>query len=196
MKTTAIFAEILAVGAQALVWMALAGYRFFGAEELKSWDWARIGDWAPALSVLVLMLTYTVGVIMDRIADTFVKPLRDWRKLIQKLVKLIKKHEETGSEEGKSFSEKRLEVRLKGGEMAVFLDYVRSRLRIARATVVNIALIAAFAYVAVEEESTRSLVFRVGVVAFGCAYYAWWRIRLVYEERLEQAYDLISDVTL
>jgi hypothetical protein len=58
MSTTAIFAEILIIGIQSAIWMALL------VSSLVGWDWmvdllTQLKDWAALATVLLLALFYT-----------------------------------------------------------------------------------------------------------------------------------------
>lgn len=72
MKTTAVFAEIMAVGLQVMCWIALAFYAF-GAFNTEAIDWATLGDWSALITTAILALAYTAGVLMDRVADKVVR---------------------------------------------------------------------------------------------------------------------------
>ena len=121
MATTAIFAEILIVGLQAMTWLSLLVVARYGTD----WFHERSFDgWQALLTIVVVAAAYVLGILVDRLADTTGGALeRVWRpRRIDTPV---------------SVSAMRLRVLREGGELARFSEYQRSRSRVARATVVN-----------------------------------------------------------
>ena len=114
MATTALVAEILIVGLEVETWLALLVLGVFGT------DWVDLGgvsSWEALVTILVLASAYVLGIIVDRLAD------RVSRRLTR---------------ETPGFSRKRLEVMHGSPGMGAFVDYQRSRLRIARGTQFNL----------------------------------------------------------
>lgn len=178
MATTAVFAEILLVGVQALIWMALAAGVVLGPERLTALDWEAIDSWAGLLSLVVLGIAYAAGVVVDRLADSFFD-----RILAPKL----------SSPRPDGSGKRRLYVRHHGGDMTTFLDYVRSRVRITRATAFNLALITLFATWLVPGVAAKLLVACVGLSAFGLTVFAWVRIDKTWNDRLGQAHTIARE---
>lgn len=93
MTTTAIFAEILTVGFQALAWMALTVWVIVTwkvpecqAETMLE-DWLAVAkDWAALITLLAVAFAYTAGVIVDRVADRLSHLIK---KLIDGVISLI-----------------------------------------------------------------------------------------------------------
>ena len=175
MATTAVFAEILLVGVQALIWIALAAMIVVGPEKVTALEWEALDSWSALLSFVALGLAYAAGVVVDKLADVF------FEALVRPLL-VGKKDPEHGK--------KRLFVRLHGGDMTTFLDYVRNRLRIARATALNIALITGFAAWLVPGGAAKVLVACFGISAFGLTVFAWTQLDATWTARLEQAVEI------
>ncbi len=118
--TTAIFAEILAIGIQAtvLVGLALATFMDLGAVA------ASAGGWEAALTIVILALAYVIGVVVDRVADTVLTPLRN----------------RVATHSAKERAAARLRVLRQESPLSTFLEYQRSRLRLMRGTIVNGAI--------------------------------------------------------
>jgi hypothetical protein len=117
--TIAVFAEILIVGLQAAVWVLLTILAIFGNNWL---DLAELKDWETLVTVLILAAAYVLGVLMDRIADSIIGGLGP----------------------GRQWARTRLDV-LSGArseDLIRSLEYLRSRVRIARGTSLNFFLIA------------------------------------------------------
>ena len=202
MKTTAVFAEILTVGLQALVWMAMAGWviaDWAGAstpnlDEIKRWL-AAASDWSALITLFALAMAYTTGVFVDRIADTVMGTLGKFAKRVGKW--LLRPRESEADPRNTPFSLMRLQVRYRGGEMGSFLDYVRSRLRIARGSVFNLMMASIFGGLILSEFVPLTFVLSVAVVSLALAVFGWMRIEGVYDRRLSQAYKIIqADETL
>jgi 8-oxo-dGTP pyrophosphatase MutT (NUDIX family) len=126
-STTAIVAEILIIGLQTLsvLFVALvivAGDRALG-EAVAIWQQMVVAwkDLVPILTILLLAFAYSVGTVFDRVAD-FVDdrvPFGASRSALRVRVR-------------------RMDVMQKSAEITKFLEYQRSRLRIGRATYLNL----------------------------------------------------------
>ena len=68
MTTTAIFAEILIIGLQASVWLALFVIWSFRVEVGRI-DLSPLKDWSALITVFVVASAYTLGVAIDRLSD-------------------------------------------------------------------------------------------------------------------------------
>jgi len=127
MGTTAIFAEILIIGLEGLAWIAV-----FVAALLRP-DAAFLGSIAAneALAVLLVVASaYALGVLLDRAADSiliWLDPLVDCR------LPALRPDPIAGVN--------RMRLRLMAPDLGVapFLEYQRSRVRVARGTVFNLA---------------------------------------------------------
>jgi hypothetical protein len=121
MATTAIFAEILIVGLEAAVWCSLLVLAIFGADWI---DPSALSDWVALVTILVIAGSYVLGILVDRLADSVHARLdRVWpTRPVDKPAGIAKM---------------RFTVLRDGGALATFIEYQRSRLRIARSTAVN-----------------------------------------------------------
>jgi 8-oxo-dGTP pyrophosphatase MutT (NUDIX family) len=125
MVTTAVFAEIIVAGLQAATWITLVVLAVFGV----GWaDPAPLADWAALVTLLVLAAAYMLGVMIDRMADNVV--LRLNRHLPPRPV-----------DKPASVDEMRMTILARDDGVARFLDYQRSRMRIARVTLLNLLLL-------------------------------------------------------
>lgn len=197
------------VGLQALVWLTLGLCLAVPDADLHGLKafLQEIEDWAALVTVCVLAAAYSVGVVVDRVADSVLGGIaralgkvgnrlrrKEWLVELAKWLHLERgdKDERSGDEKvHPNFGEMRLRVQMRGGESAAFLQYVRSRLRIARATALNTVMIVLFA--ALASSSWRPTVLIVGVPAAAAALYAAWRIEKTYSKRLREAYKLVEE---
>jgi len=138
MSTTPLFVEVLVIGIQACVWIALIALSLVGYEWLTAAK-SGLSDWVPLITIVFLAASYSVGIIMDRIAEGFMRLLRPHELILR--VKWIKRNVEGAADDP------RIPVMVSNNTASAFLEYVRSRLRIARATVLNLALISTAAVV-------------------------------------------------
>jgi hypothetical protein len=182
--TTAIVAEILIVGLQAAAWISLVLMSVFGTR----WVHAAVQDSGTLVAVLVIAAAYVLGVIVDRLSDT--------------AVRAVQGRGEKDSKPG-TVGKKRLYVMAYGGEMGEFLEYQRSRLRIARATVFNMvfALPAAALFAMVRGNAltdpgrVRLLAAGVvfGVIAFVASLFAFLQVDRAFMKRLNEACEIVKE---
>lgn len=132
MTTTAIIVEILIVGMQAVVWLIFGVFTLFGYEwvpAVKNF----LKGWEGLASIFAIGLCYTLGVFVDRAADCIFLLLRPQALLLRS--KWI------ASRAKVAHSDHRMAVLSKEDRASLFLEYIRSRVRIARASVLNFFLI-------------------------------------------------------
>lgn len=187
MDTTAVFAEILVVGLEACVWLALLVGAFFGFEWVR---FEQLKGWEALATIIVIAGAYGLGIVMDRVFDS----LYEWvhpplEKICMKLPKTPRRGEE--------FGERRVRVLLHEGALAPFLEYQRSRQRVARATVFNLPLILACGDLYLGRRGSAGLgalvFFNVSMVALlALSLFAAWRIGKAYDRRLENADGIIA----
>lgn len=197
MTTTAVFAEIIVVGLEAEAWLALLVLAIFGD------DWVDVGavnEWTALLTILVLAAAYVLGIIVDRLADTTVsfaarKLEPRWRRIAAWFTKRFGDHKK---KHGPSHQDKRLLVLYKSGGdgMAKFLDYQRSRMRVARGTALNtmFAIPAVVAFLWAETDAAPAWIIGAavaGVLALALAFYTNERIHCAYEKNLDAAYGIV-----
>ena len=130
MDTTTLFVEILIAGTQCLVWLILLIINLLGMDWMKNFSLPDISSWMLPLSFLALSFAYTLGILMDRIGDGLFLP---WDKKIQK-VYLV----------GKNLTSNEIRFNIQNDSLHKHLDYIRSRLRIARSSALNFFMITIF----------------------------------------------------
>jgi 8-oxo-dGTP pyrophosphatase MutT (NUDIX family) len=191
MGTTAIFAEILIAGLEALAWLfllviAVVDLIWFQRSGYRDWlQPSDLGGWQVLGTTVAIASAYVAGILVDRFADSTETMLWNARpgRAIDKPARIAKM---------------RLVIMREGGDLAKFLEYQRSRFRIARATAVN----SLFAAVAVPLFLwTDTHVGAAASVATGAALLvvtfssqrAFRRIEVAYLTRLSDAYRLLRD---
>ena len=131
MNTTAVFAEHVVGGIQTLIWVGLvfASYVPQGS--------AAVLSKAPAVTVVVLLaLAYSIGVVLDRVWDwlmdkVLARGIKDKAKSLAmgSLTPIDRQRQAVFAADPKTAAE--------------FVEYIRSRMRVARASSFNFLFIAA-----------------------------------------------------
>jgi hypothetical protein len=132
MSTTAIFVELLIIGAQALMWIVVLAAAF-----QRSWFPAAFYfKWLPESGTLltggVLVTCYSLGIVVDRFADALTHRIRPER-LVRRLPWLA--DQEQRSERAPAF-----ELAFREQRAFEVLNYYRSRFRVARALIPNVLM--------------------------------------------------------
>ena len=174
MTTTAVFAEILVGGVEALIWVALVALTI--AQPSKA-DYEAIGKlhvWAAPIAPVLLVLAYALGIVVDRVADSLFK-------------KIFGKTSDP--------ADLRLQVLARGDKVTDFLEYIRSKIRVARVTTLNLAAItvAAGFFLGLCTSASCCQIFAtiaVLLVLTGASLFTTLRIGETYDTRLRQAVAL------
>ena len=200
MATSSLFVEILIVGLEALVWMGLVVLCYTGPVDVVT-TLKGLKEWVAPLTALLFGAAYVIGILMDRVADSLYVALEGkppkWRAS-NWLNRILGKEPVVYSVPDK-IGEKRLRVMLESEGMAKFLDYQRSRLRIARATVLNLlpTIVIASIYQATIGAGFRyraALVF-LGFLVWLLVLAATEAIDIAHLTRLEDANRLVLEKT-
>jgi len=123
--TTAVVAEILIAGLEAGAWVSLLVLAIFGSDWI---DLAALDSWQALVTIVVLAAAYVLGILVDRAADSLHNALGEhWPP--------------RPVDKPAGIPRMRMVVLREGGAISTFVDYQRSRLRVARATVANLLLV-------------------------------------------------------
>lgn len=177
MTTTAVFAEMLVAGIEALIWIALLALAIFcpkvgnssiaiDVHLLKA-----LKDWATLATTIVLAVAYGVGVVVDRVADSIFSEIFG---------------------DSCDVSLLRLLVLARSDKVTDFLEYIRSRIRVARSTTINLAVttivVPVFLTRCTQASDCRKLAAVVVLTALTLASaFAGIRINETYDKRIRQA---------
>ena len=174
--------------------MRSPGLALFSAFGTQWIDLADVKDFAVLLTVVVLAFAYVLGIIVDRLADTVLDRFEQTRR--GKRIKGRMSKNRKLSKPAK-VATMRMTVMHESEGMGRFLDYQRSRWRIARATVVNLAIAGPVAalYLAVgtDEGWLWALVPPAcALVLIPVTYFAGVRIQDAWVGRLADAYSIVT----
>jgi 8-oxo-dGTP pyrophosphatase MutT (NUDIX family) len=142
-----------------------------------------LSDWAVLVTLIVVAASYVIGILVDRFADSLHSRLRHvWP--------------ERPVDKPAGLARMRLVLLCEGGALANFLEYQRSRLRIARSTAVNAALAApaAVAFLALRTDAGVPSALGVAAALLGTAGLSeltFRRVEFAYVSRLSDAYRLV-----
>jgi 8-oxo-dGTP pyrophosphatase MutT (NUDIX family) len=192
MSTTAVVAEILIVGLEAEAWLGLLVVTIFGSAWI---DLDTASKFTPILLLLMVASAYVLGVIVDRVADTSFKWFSE-RGVGRWSNRTFGKGSEAWLLPAREQTMRTVVMR-DGGAAAAFVDYQRSRLRVARGTAVNLvaALVVAGVYCGWHEG--WSLTLRVEALLLALLLVtipAAERIRTAWLGRLQDAYRTLTPV--
>lgn len=155
MNITGMVIEILVTGLQTSIWLILFILCIFGYNKLIQPD--AIGEliaglerWSGLITIFIIGFSYTLGILFDRFWDSLferVKYLSNLKKEIEK--ESLKEHnlEFIPNLSLDAFDIMRVHIFFKSDTMVRFLDYIRSRMRIARASCGNFILVTIFSVV-------------------------------------------------
>jgi hypothetical protein len=191
MSTTALFVELLVIGLETLIWLALLVSSLFGLDWVSHMGTAfeKAGVFA---TVAMVSLAYLVGIIVDEICDSLIEP---WATRIRSSVQ---------EEDQPEMWDMQAYVFTHSEEATAQLGYMRSRLRILRSSIFNIALIGVFALIFLWTRApvARSLkpsltwfISIAGLVTVGLTLFVYWRITLSYWLRARSIYRSFREQT-
>ena len=177
MSTTLLFVELLIIGIQSCVWILLIFLNIYGLSWFKAFFALNIKDWQSIILLISLAFVYTLGVVVDRIADIL---FSRWNEKIKKNV---------FSSAWDKLGVMRFAVTKENEKLDRQLEYTRSRMRIARGSVLNIGLSTFFLtiFIVFRSQATNKWIhllsiLGVGVLLVTAATIAWRK--LVYTHSL------------
>lgn len=187
MNTTNVFIELVVIGFHALIGialivLALVGYQNLDVEKLLTIN----------LAFPVLAIAYILGILVDRMAD---------RVFIAQDYKMRPADSETDLP---SFLTMRYYILHKSSNIYAQLEYIRSRLRIARAAVFNfiLATIAALLFVLLQFGKSFTVlnlvmlcagILIIGAILTFASYQSWMGLVKSYSISTIRAYALLRD---
>jgi hypothetical protein len=189
MTTTSILVEILIIGIQAAVWLSLVILSILGYEWVPSAISSAKG-WETMLSVIGLGVCYTLGIFIDRAADCLVVLYHPGDTLLK--FAWIRKNAHL------AHSDMRMWVLCAQNKGADFLEHIRSRIRIVRATALN-GILASFASILFLAARTShaspgilSIVIALGLVVSLVSVLCLGVLEVTYITRLKQSKLFLS----
>lgn len=179
MSVTLILVEILAIGLQTLLSLSLIVINYY---HINLVNLLTIKD--SNLTILIpfiISASYSLGVIIDRISDTILGYL--FNEILNAYGKTIKDSDHKAD---------KLRVMYHVGSLETFLDYQRSRIRIARSTGFN-ALLFSIATFNLNIKSNHAYI--ICVISFAVSLlsgYCWFEINKKYRQRLASTISILE----
>jgi hypothetical protein len=194
MNTTTVFAEILIIGIQGGIWLALLLLTIFGTHHVAAVG-VGLREWTTLATILLIALLYSLGIILDRVYNVIehavhpTKPLFSISWVDRKARAIL--------------SDDAVRVHALDGTLSNYQQYVLSRFRVARATFFNLILVTAGAllFILVRFDWLESsLKWRIvlSVLGFGAlltamCFIAYATLQRTYEVRGEQVRVMLLD---
>jgi len=181
MATTVLFIEHLITGLQAGLWMSLL---FFSCPYLERVGFDRIKGFEAFATLLAISLLYPIGVFIDNFADHWLDELSKDIRDKQMQAKGI---------EDPDITAMRVLMEVKDEFLKSYMNYIRTRVRISRSSVINFALITIASIVFTISKLNGVSKFWLsllicGELAFGTGmtYFAFWSWRKISETFTKQ----------
>jgi hypothetical protein len=187
MNTTSIFVELVVIGLHTTIWTGLIILTFTGYQNL---DLEKV--FTLNLALPILAITYILGILIDRASDIALAAQDD---------RLRSKYD---LRELPGFLSMRFYILSKSSEVYAQLEYTRSRLRIARASVLNFAFttLAAAPFVWFQLGKTLAAEYRamvclvvviIGALLTWISYRSWTGLSHTYTINTIRAYQVLRD---
>ncbi len=184
MNTTLLFAELLIIGLQSVIWLLLLAFNFLGFGWLQALK--AVSDWQTLIAVASLSVLYVLGIVIDRVADF---SFYGWDCSLKNRIL-----------PGLSFSSSavRFDISKDNEFLNRQFEYTRSRLRIARASSLNFAIstvLLVILIVRVQAPNEAALLFfsvLLGILLTAGSVYAWRTLAVTYYKMVKGNYDLLQ----
>ena len=187
MNTTSIFVELVVIGLHTAIWIGLIILTFTGHQSLDPEKLFTLN-----LALPILAITYILGILMDRASD-MVLAAQDNRLRSQNDFRGLP-----------SFVSMRFYILSKSSDVYEQLEYTRSRLRIARASVLNFAFTTVAAALFIWFQIGRALTAEsrvivciaaalVGALLTWISYQSWTVLSHTYTKNTIRAYTVLRD---
>ena len=175
MNTTTLIVELVIIGLQAMIWLAIIVVLVSGSQWVSLDEIAKL---STLLSVIMIVVAYTLGIVFD----AFTAWVEDT---------LFPSNESGDIKRNRKILRQRL--RLKNRELSKDLDNEQYLLRLLRSTTFNLLLISIFGSVYVFKVISLNIITRytyfsilIGIATMSI--YSWWRRRKCFEENREVFY--------
>ena len=184
MTTTALVVEIIIIGFQTLIWLSFMILIFFGHEWINI---DRLENWATPLGLAVVAISYTTGLIFDRIVEAILAP---WSPVKWSIYEI--------EDSGYPTPFRMIVLITKTSpDMATELRIQSNQTKLARATAINLFLISVsmcILYVNHYGFSGKWLGIIGGLLIFFAllAFWTWIRSSAGYYRMLTDAYDMLN----
>ena len=195
MSTTTLFVELLIIGLQACVWLFLVVYSTIGVNSILIVA-EKFGKFPTLTTALVFALAYVLGIFFDKLAKWLIE--ESWfGHSLKKFYKdrLAKRHSNT---RGDKIPEKFAYIMVRKGQPMTDLLYARSKVRILRASIINIpmitlaAMLCMYTYLKIQSkwiQISLAVTFVDGIVITLLFTWLYAYNEVLHQERLELFYN-------
>jgi len=184
MGTTSIIVELVIIGFQGIIWLSLVIGVFFGYDWI---DFSKAKDWVTILSIAAIAVSYTLGLIFNSVAATLFGP---WRLWVYRMI--LPDFESTTKEFWNIYST----IMLESPDIHKHLERIFNEIRLLRATVINLCLIAIFTIIYVVMRTDIGWQIIVFIIVFSfflifLAIWAWKRAMRRYYKIMTYTYKIL-----
>jgi hypothetical protein len=137
MSTTTLFVELLIIGFQACLWLFLVVYSTIGVNAINFLD-GKFSKYPTLTTALVFALAYVLGIFFDKMAKWLIEESWFGRGLQSYKARIASHHRTTRCDKNR---EKYAYIMVRKGQPMTDLLYARSKVRILRASIINIPMI-------------------------------------------------------
>jgi hypothetical protein len=191
MKTTELFVEQTLTG---LLVLTAAAAPFLSWEKLEKLPGEAKGGIDISSAAGAIGAAYLLGVIFDRFADTLLERINRWNRL-RFAIELKEENKALSPEDPFPEDQLQIEVIQKGDEAWEWMDYIRSRIRVARAMTAFVPAVTLSVELAMGLRDRPGLIKAV-LATVVCGYIAAFLGSQILERssrRLPKTYDLHTD---
>jgi len=190
MGTTPLYVQFLITGLQASIWICLLFSTFVGVEWIYRVLQSNLYEWQLFLAPIFLSIIYVVGIVVDRLSDLLFTP---WSNRLKTLMI---------PNPPRPISVMRFQIGKDSEALNGQLEYTRSRMRVVRATSVNVALITLFAILLVTRttsivdvalrRSAALSIFVIGVLFLVTLLYTYYKLMKTTLFLIREHYKLVA----
>lgn len=204
-SATTLVVELLIIGLQtsaAAVFIVLA---ILNQRTLPTHTLSDFKDWSALIALFIVGIVYTLGIIIDRAASALFWLIRDSGRDPTPTDQTTASSPPPQGDQGPGHTQMRITVLAESDALAQFVEDVRRRRRIIRATVLNLGLIIVAILIfqgvgAVRGSPTFPApvaisVLAVAVVLLGTSIGGEMNLDYLYDKNLRQAYDHVCTKT-
>ncbi len=196
MSTTTLFIELLIIGLGVCVWLVLLVSSLIGVNWLDRLINSGIKEYAGLVTAFVFAIAYMMGIVVDKFAKWIIeesglcKWLRNWEDQLNRI------WQKKNATNGNKFLKKYADIIVDKGDPMSDLLYGRSKVRILRASIINMPFITISGIIFLFVNSKGQLWWLIAIV--GSAFtlliiYLYFYNDWLYQRRLQSFHNALKE---